>query len=138
MYKLNLSFKNGKKNGVWHYYHNSGLEANLENWNEGLKNGEFKIIDEKGIVMAQEFYKNNMPIGTHFKNFPDGKTKYVCVFDKKHFSQQRCCFLIVSSDQKNQSNLKSQSIYFQSCHKILLHIKFSKSFQCNSKNVGNK
>lgn len=109
--EMEISFKNGKKNGVWHYYHNSGLEANLENWNEGLKNGEFKIIDEKGIVMAQEFYKNNMPISTHFKNFPDGKTKYVCVFDKKGIKIEEFSFdeygvkkVIIKKPEKNKKN----------------------------------
>jgi antitoxin component YwqK of YwqJK toxin-antitoxin module len=109
--EMEISFKNGKKNGVWHYYHNSGLEANLENWNEGLKNGEFKIIDEKGIVMSQEFYKNNMPINTHFKNFPDGKTKYVCVFDKKGIKIEEFSFdeygvkkVIIKKPEKNKKN----------------------------------
>ena len=70
-----------------------------------------KIIDEKGIVMAQEFYKNNMPIGTHFKNFPDGKTKYVCVFDKKGIKIEEFSFdeygvkkVIIKKPEKNKKN----------------------------------
>ena len=78
-----LAFKNGKKHGAWHYYFDSGLKAKLENWSEGLKNGEFKELDEKGLIQTQEFYKNNIPIEKHIQNYPDGKPKYISIFDKK-------------------------------------------------------
>jgi antitoxin component YwqK of YwqJK toxin-antitoxin module len=78
-----LSFKNGKKHGAWHYYFDSGLEAKLENWSEGLMNGEFKELDEKGLILTHEFYKNNIPIEKHIQNYPDGKPKYITIFDKK-------------------------------------------------------
>lgn len=81
--EMEISFKNGKKDGVWHYYFDSGLEAKLENWSEGLKNGEFKIMDEKGIIKMQEFYKINIPIDKHIQNYPDGKTKHITIYDKK-------------------------------------------------------
>ena len=80
---MEISFKNGKKDGVWHYYFDSGLEAKLENWSEGLKNGEFKIMDEKGIIKMQEFYKINIPIDKHIQNYPDGKPKHITIYDKK-------------------------------------------------------
>ena len=81
--EMEISFKNGKKDGVWHYYFDSGLEAKLENWSEGLKNGEFKIMDEKGIIKMQEFYKINIPIDKHIQNYPDGKPKHITIYDKK-------------------------------------------------------
>ena len=81
--EMEISFKNGKKDGVWHYYFYSGLEAKLENWSEGLKNGEFKIMDEKGIIKMQEFYKINIPIDKHIQNYPDGKPKHITIYDKK-------------------------------------------------------
>ena len=81
--EMEISFKNGKKDGVWHYYFDSGLEAKLENWSEGLKNGEFKIMDEKGIIKMQEFYKINIPIDKHIHNYPDGKPKHITIYDKK-------------------------------------------------------
>ena len=81
--ELDISFKNGKKHGAWHYYFDSGLEVKLENWNEGLRNGEFKQVDENGIILSQEFYKNNIPVGTHLENYPNGKAKHISVFDKK-------------------------------------------------------
>ena len=81
--EMEISFKNGKKDGVWHYYFDSGLEAKLENWSEGLKNGEFKIMDEKGIIKMQEFYKINIPIDEHIQNYPDGKPKHITIYDKK-------------------------------------------------------
>lgn len=81
--ELDISFKNGKKHGTWHYYFDSGLEAKLESWSEGLMNGEFKELDEKGLILAQEFYKNNIPIEKHIQNYPDGKPKYITIFDKK-------------------------------------------------------
>ena len=81
--EMEISFKNGKKDGVWHYYFDSGLEAKLENWSDGLKNGEFKVIDEKGIIKTQEYYKKNIPIEKHIQNYPDGKPKLVTMYDKK-------------------------------------------------------
>ena len=81
--ELELVFKNGKNHGFWHYYFDSGKEAKLENWNEGLRNGEFKQVDENGIILSQEFYKNNIPVGTHLENYPNGKAKQISVFDKK-------------------------------------------------------
>ena len=78
-----LSFKNGKKHGAWHYYFDSGLKAKFENWSEGLMNGEFKELDEKGLILSQEFYKNNIPIEKHIQNYPDGKPKHITIFDKK-------------------------------------------------------
>lgn len=81
--EMEISFKNGKKDGVWHYYFDSGLEAKLENWSEGLKNGEFKIMDEKGIIKMQEFYKINIPIDKHIQNYHDGKPKHITIYDKK-------------------------------------------------------
>ena len=81
--EMEISFKNGKKDGVWHYYFDSGLEAKLENWYEGLKNGEFKIMDEKGIIKMQEFYKINIPIDKHIQNYHDGKPKHITIYDKK-------------------------------------------------------
>jgi antitoxin component YwqK of YwqJK toxin-antitoxin module len=78
-----LSFKNGKKHGAWHYYFDSGVEAKLENWSEGETNGEFKELDEKGLILTQEFYKNNIPIEKHIQNYPGGKPKYIAIFDKK-------------------------------------------------------
>ena len=81
--EMEISFKNGKKDGVWRYYFDSGLEAKLENWSDGLKNGEFKVIDEKGLIKTQEFYKKNIPIEKHIQNYPDGKPKYITIFDKK-------------------------------------------------------
>jgi antitoxin component YwqK of YwqJK toxin-antitoxin module len=81
--EMEISFKNGKKDGVWHYYFDSGLEAKLENWSEGSKNGEFKIMDEKGLIKMQEFYKINIPIDKHIQNYPDGKPKHITIYDKK-------------------------------------------------------
>lgn len=81
--EMEISFKNGKKDGVWHYYFDSGFEAKLENWSDGLKNGEFKIMDEKGIIKMQEFYKINIPIDKHIQNYPDGKPKHITIYDKK-------------------------------------------------------
>ena len=81
--ELEISFKNGKNHGTWHYYFDSGLEAKLENWSEGLMNGEFKELDEKGLILSQEFYKKDIPIEKHIQNYPDGKTKYITIFDKK-------------------------------------------------------
>jgi antitoxin component YwqK of YwqJK toxin-antitoxin module len=81
--ELEIFFKNGKKHGAWHYYFDSGLEAKLENWSEGEKNGEFKELDEKGLVLTQEFYMKNIPIEKHIQNYPDGKPKNITIFDKK-------------------------------------------------------
>ena len=81
--ELDISFKNGKKHGTWHYYFDSGLEAKLESWSEGLMNGEFKELDEKGLILTQEFYKKNIPIEKHIQNYPDGKPKHITIFDKK-------------------------------------------------------
>jgi antitoxin component YwqK of YwqJK toxin-antitoxin module len=81
--ELEIFFKNGKKHGAWHYYFDSGLEAKLENWSEGEKNGEFKELDEKGLILTQEFYKKNIPIEKHIQNYPDGKPKHITIFDKK-------------------------------------------------------
>ena len=81
--ELDISFKNGKKHGAWHYYFDSGLEAKIENWSEGEKNGEFKELDEKGLILTQEFYKKNIPIEKHIQNYPDGKPKHITIFDKK-------------------------------------------------------
>ena len=81
--ELDISFKNGKKHGAWHYYFDSGLEAKLESWSEGLMNGEFKELDEKGLILSQEFYKKNIPIEKHIQNYPDGKPKHITIFDKK-------------------------------------------------------
>ena len=81
--ELDISFKNGKKHGAWHYYFDSGLEAKLESWSEGLMNGEFKELDEKGLILTQEFYKKNIPIEKHIQNYPDGKPKHITIFDKK-------------------------------------------------------
>ena len=81
--ELDISFKNGKKHGAWHYYFDSGLEAKLESWSEGLMNGEFKELDEKGLILSQEFYKKNIPIEKHIQNYPDGKPKHISIFDKK-------------------------------------------------------
>ena len=81
--ELEIFFKNGKKHGAWHYYFDSGLEAKLENWSEGEKNGEFKELDEKGLVLTQEFYMKNIPIEKHIQNYPDGKPKHITIFDKK-------------------------------------------------------
>lgn len=81
--ELELGFKNGENHGVWHYYFDSGKEAKIENWTEGLKNGEFKQLDENGIILSQEFYKNNIPLGSHLENYPNGKPKHITVFDKK-------------------------------------------------------
>ena len=81
--ELEISFKNGKNHGAWHYYFDSGLEAKLENWSEGLMNGEFKELDEKGLILSQEFYKKDIPIEKHIQNYPDGKPKYITIFDKK-------------------------------------------------------
>jgi antitoxin component YwqK of YwqJK toxin-antitoxin module len=81
--ELDISFKNGKKHGAWHYYFDSGLEAKIENWSEGEKNGEFKELDEKGLILTQEFYKKNIPIEKHIQNYPDGKSKHITIFDKK-------------------------------------------------------
>ena len=81
--ELDISFKNGKKHGAWHYYFDSGLEAKLESWSEGLMNGEFKELDEKGLILTQEFYKQNIPIEKHIQNYPDGKPKHITIFDKK-------------------------------------------------------
>jgi antitoxin component YwqK of YwqJK toxin-antitoxin module len=81
--ELEIFFKNGKKHGAWHYYFDSGLEAKLENWSEGEKNGEFKELDEKGLILTQEFYMKNIPIEKHIQNYPDGKPKHITIFDKK-------------------------------------------------------
>ncbi len=81
--ELEIFFKNGKKHGAWHYYFDSGLEAKLENWSEGEKNGEFKELDEKGLILTQEFYKKNIPIEKHIQNYPYGKPKHITIFDKK-------------------------------------------------------
>lgn len=81
--ELEIFFKNGKKHGAWHYYFDSGLEAKLESWSDGLMNGEFKELDEKGLILSQEFYRKNIPIGKHIQNYPDGKPKYIIIFDKK-------------------------------------------------------
>jgi hypothetical protein len=34
-------------------------------------NGEFKELDEKGLILTHEFYKNNIPIEKHIQNYPD-------------------------------------------------------------------
>jgi len=81
--ELDISFKNGKKHGAWHYYFDSGLEAKIEKWSEGEKNGEFKELDEKGLILTQEFYKYNIPIEKHIQNYTDGKPKHITIFDKK-------------------------------------------------------
>ena len=103
-----LSFKNGKKHGAWHYYFDSGLKAKLENWSEGLMNGEFKELDDKGLILTQEFYMNNIPIEKHIQNYPDGKPKYITIFDKKgnifeetSFDESGVKTEIIKNDQKN-------------------------------------
>jgi antitoxin component YwqK of YwqJK toxin-antitoxin module len=81
--ELEIAFQEGKKHGVWRYYFSSGKEATIQNWKAGLKNGEFKTLDEKGLVIMQQFYNKNISIDTHIENYPDGKTKHIIVFDKK-------------------------------------------------------
>jgi hypothetical protein len=34
-------------------------------------------------VSIKEFYKKNIPIEKHIQNYPDGKPKYISIFDKK-------------------------------------------------------
>ncbi len=56
-------YVNNKKTGVWVTTLSTNLIQRVENYVDGKKDGITLIIDRKGHLMSQEYYKNGVPHG---------------------------------------------------------------------------
>jgi antitoxin component YwqK of YwqJK toxin-antitoxin module len=83
-----MNYQLGKKHGKWTYFYPHGVEARLESWTMGVKDGEFRTNNEKGEILTQEFFKKGIPDGTHIVNFPNGKPRHITVYEKGQVAEE--------------------------------------------------
>ena len=73
--KSEISFKNGKIDGVARSYHENGNLQSQRFWKEGKGDGEFKVYSESGQLLKEGTYKNGQMDGIWKEYFENGKLK---------------------------------------------------------------
>jgi len=56
------TLKNGKRHGIWTFYHKNGKVWSKGEFNKGMSVGIFNIYDENGQIKVKSYYKNNTKI----------------------------------------------------------------------------
>lgn len=55
--------KDGYRNGIWHYYSETGTELSMTNYEHGVKQGHSIVKYPNGAIHYTGEYKNDKPIG---------------------------------------------------------------------------
>lgn len=69
------SYKEGKKEGAWNYYHHNESTEN-ENYINGNLNGNYTITNKNGIIIKKGIYENNEKEGNWFEYYNNGSIKH--------------------------------------------------------------
>ena len=86
--ELSISYYEGKKDGDWTYYFDNQKIARSEQWDKGIKDGEFKTFNNSEVLISEQYYKKDKPIGTHIERDQNGDEKHVQMFSKKGFLEE--------------------------------------------------
>ena len=70
-----ISFKNGRIDGVARSFHENGKLQSQRFWKEGKGHGEFKVYSESGQLLEEGAFKNGEMDGIWKKYFESGKLK---------------------------------------------------------------
>jgi antitoxin component YwqK of YwqJK toxin-antitoxin module len=71
-------YKGQKKDGLWHYYASSGYTFMMENYEEGLRQGEALVFSADSVVLERMFFVDGLLNGERLSYYPYGNvmTKY--------------------------------------------------------------
>lgn len=73
--KSEITFKNGKIDGVVRSFHENGKLQSQRFWKEGKGHGEFKVYSETGQLLEEGAFKNGQMDSVWKKYFESGKLK---------------------------------------------------------------
>ncbi len=73
---------NNKVQGTVNFYNETGDLIQIEHYNDGLENGEFKSFYPDGSIKETSVFKNGLQDGEHRYFYPNGKLRAFHVFEK--------------------------------------------------------
>ena len=82
------NYKNNKKNGLWETFNSDGLPEGIENYVQGVLEGNSIFFDDKGHISFREFYKDGEMVGLREYYSPqdyseDGLDNYLDVSEEE-------------------------------------------------------
>ena len=75
-------FKNNKRHGRWESFFMNGKPNSVNNYNEGVYEGEYLIYNKDGNLVLKGYYKNGLKYGTWTTFDDDGKVADIKKFDE--------------------------------------------------------
>lgn len=77
------AYYNKFKDGEWIYYDQKGNKLKRENYDKGIKRGDFKVWDKNGLLVESIEYKDDKKNGVYYKNFYSKGYVYYTYKDNK-------------------------------------------------------
>ncbi|NGX58787.1 MAG: hypothetical protein K940chlam3_01695, partial [Chlamydiae bacterium] len=81
-YKKKEFFRFGRAHGAHESFHPNGQKKSLYTYVFGKLEGNQKVWNDAGDLIAQGVYRNGRPIGFHKQKYADGKTANIARYDK--------------------------------------------------------
>jgi antitoxin component YwqK of YwqJK toxin-antitoxin module len=69
-------YKGQKKDGLWHYYASSGYTFMMENYEEGLRQGEALVFSADSVVLERMFFVDGLLNGERLSYYPYGNVMF--------------------------------------------------------------
>ena len=73
------TYVKGKRQGAWVEHHSNGMVQSITNYHEGIKQGSFVTIDDRGRLLERGFYLNGQLHGSY------NKFKFTRVIEDKFY-----------------------------------------------------
>jgi antitoxin component YwqK of YwqJK toxin-antitoxin module len=81
--QLAISYFEGKKHNTWTYYFDNQEIARKEEWDKGIKEGDFITYNSSGLIISEQHFKKGIPVGIHKEFYQDGREKNIKFYSKK-------------------------------------------------------
>lgn len=69
-------YKGQKKDGLWHYYASSGYTFMMENYEDGIRQGEAIVLSADSVVLERMFYVDGLLNGERISYYPYGNVMF--------------------------------------------------------------
>ena len=110
--ELEVGYFEGIKHGPCIYYFDDESVAREEHWDKGKKHGNFITNNTLGKILSEQYYKKDLPIGTHKEYYMDGREKNVKIFGKKGALLEEYSF-----DEYGVKTVNFQQVKKKKCNK---------------------
>jgi len=78
--------ENGKKEGVWNYFYDTGELKQETEYSDGIENGLYKFFSKDGALLIISTHRNGLLNGEWTEYYEDGRLKEIGYYNDNEYS----------------------------------------------------